>query len=53
MSLTLGWGPLSPQYDYLGDRRPVPAGVYPYHFPASPTIHDKMVCTHCPLGVTL
>ncbi|XP_030920968.1 pleckstrin homology domain-containing family A member 6 [Geospiza fortis] len=31
-----------PQYDYLGDRRPVPAGVYPYHFPASPTIHDKM-----------
>ncbi|XP_017582647.1 PREDICTED: pleckstrin homology domain-containing family A member 6 [Corvus brachyrhynchos] len=35
-------GPLSPQYDYLGDRRPVPAGVYPYHFPASPTIHDKM-----------
>ncbi|NWX62918.1 PKHA6 protein, partial [Promerops cafer] len=38
-----GGGPLSPQYDYLGDRRPVPAGVYPYHFPASPTIHDKMV----------
>ncbi|NXG02460.1 PKHA6 protein, partial [Sakesphorus luctuosus] len=33
----------SPKYDYLGDRRPVPAGVYPYHFPASPTIHDKMV----------
>ncbi|XP_053854293.1 pleckstrin homology domain-containing family A member 6 isoform X8 [Vidua macroura] len=32
----------SPKYDYLGDRRPVPAGVYPYHFPASPTIHDKM-----------
>ncbi|NXS30497.1 PKHA6 protein, partial [Pomatostomus ruficeps] len=32
----------SPQYDYLGDRRPVPAGMYPYHFPASPTIHDKM-----------
>ncbi|NWW70400.1 PKHA6 protein, partial [Climacteris rufus] len=42
-SLTWGWGPLSPQYDYLGDRRPIPAGVYPYHFPASPTIHDKMV----------
>ncbi|KAM4885442.1 pleckstrin homology domain-containing family A member 6 [Sylvia borin] len=33
----------SPKYDYLGDRRPVPAGVYPYHFPASPTIHDKMM----------
>nr|XP_030147944.3 pleckstrin homology domain-containing family A member 6 isoform X10 [Taeniopygia guttata] len=33
----------SPKYDYLGDRRPVPAGVYPYHFPASPSIHDKMV----------
>ncbi|XP_074384366.1 pleckstrin homology domain-containing family A member 6 isoform X9 [Zonotrichia albicollis] len=32
----------SPKYDYLGDRRPVPAGMYPYHFPASPTIHDKM-----------
>ncbi|XP_056367368.1 pleckstrin homology domain-containing family A member 6 isoform X9 [Oenanthe melanoleuca] len=32
----------SPKYDYLGDRRPVPAGVYPYPFPASPTIHDKM-----------
>ncbi|NXE43791.1 PKHA6 protein, partial [Ptilorrhoa leucosticta] len=33
----------SPKYDYLGDRRPVPAGMYPYHFPASPSIHDKMV----------
>ncbi|XP_041326425.1 pleckstrin homology domain-containing family A member 6 isoform X6 [Pyrgilauda ruficollis] len=33
----------SPKYDYLGDRRPVPAGVYPYPFPASPTIHDKMM----------
>ncbi|XP_061218907.1 pleckstrin homology domain-containing family A member 6 isoform X8 [Neopsephotus bourkii] len=33
----------SPKYDYLGDRRPVPAGMYPYHYPASPTIHDKMV----------
>ncbi|XP_061218910.1 pleckstrin homology domain-containing family A member 6 isoform X10 [Neopsephotus bourkii] len=32
----------SPKYDYLGDRRPVPAGMYPYHYPASPTIHDKM-----------
>uniref|UniRef100_A0A8C4U1P2 Pleckstrin homology domain containing A6 n=1 Tax=Falco tinnunculus TaxID=100819 RepID=A0A8C4U1P2_FALTI len=33
----------SPKYDYLGDRRPVPAGMYPYHYPASPTIHDKMM----------
>ncbi|NXW79324.1 PKHA6 protein, partial [Hirundo rustica] len=33
----------SPKYDFLGDRRPVPAGVFPYRFPASPTIHDKMV----------
>uniref|UniRef100_A0A672UI70 Pleckstrin homology domain containing A6 n=1 Tax=Strigops habroptila TaxID=2489341 RepID=A0A672UI70_STRHB len=32
----------SPKYDYLGDRRPIPAGMYPYHYPASPTIHDKM-----------
>ncbi|RMB99228.1 hypothetical protein DUI87_23961 [Hirundo rustica rustica] len=33
----------SPKYDFLGDRRPVPAGVFPYRFPASPTIHDKMM----------
>ncbi|KAM9520345.1 pleckstrin homology domain-containing family A member 6 isoform 15-T15 [Guaruba guarouba] len=33
----------SPKYDYLGDRRPVPVGMYPYHYPASPTIHDKMM----------
>ncbi|XP_040391898.1 pleckstrin homology domain-containing family A member 6 isoform X11 [Cygnus olor] len=33
----------SPKYDYLGDRRPVPAGMFPYHYPASPTVHDKMV----------
>ncbi|NXE50369.1 PKHA6 protein, partial [Casuarius casuarius] len=33
----------SPKYDYLGDRRPVPAGMYPFHYPASPTVHDKMV----------
>ncbi|NXX99110.1 PKHA6 protein, partial [Centropus bengalensis] len=33
----------SPKYDYLGDRRPVPPGMYPYHFQASPTVHDKMV----------
>ncbi|XP_068015837.1 pleckstrin homology domain-containing family A member 6 isoform X19 [Melanerpes formicivorus] len=32
----------SPKYDYLGDRRPVPVGMYPYHYPASPTVHDKM-----------
>ncbi|NWI64660.1 PKHA6 protein, partial [Todus mexicanus] len=32
----------SPKYDYLGDRRPVPAGMYPY-YPASPSVHDKMV----------
>ncbi|XP_053884722.1 pleckstrin homology domain-containing family A member 6 isoform X3 [Malaclemys terrapin pileata] len=33
----------SPKYDYLGDRRPVPAGMYPYNYPASPTVHDKMM----------
>ncbi|XP_040391889.1 pleckstrin homology domain-containing family A member 6 isoform X3 [Cygnus olor] len=33
----------SPKYDYLGDRRPVPAGMFPYHYPASPTVHDKMM----------
>ncbi|XP_061869427.1 pleckstrin homology domain-containing family A member 6 isoform X1 [Colius striatus] len=33
----------SPKYDYLGDRRPGPAGMYPYHYPASPSIHDKMM----------
>ncbi|NXK25828.1 PKHA6 protein, partial [Arenaria interpres] len=33
----------SPKYDYLGDRRPVPAGMYPFHYPASPSVHDKMV----------
>ncbi|XP_059573390.1 pleckstrin homology domain-containing family A member 6 isoform X3 [Alligator mississippiensis] len=33
----------SPKYDYLGDRRPVPAGMYPYNYPGSPTVHDKMV----------
>ena len=31
------------QYDYLGDRRPVPAGLFPYNYPPSPTVHDKMV----------
>uniref|UniRef100_A0A663MC46 Pleckstrin homology domain containing A6 n=1 Tax=Athene cunicularia TaxID=194338 RepID=A0A663MC46_ATHCN len=33
----------SPKYDYLGDRRPMPAGMYPYHYPASPNVHDKMM----------
>lgn len=33
----------SPKYDYLGDRRPVPAGLYPYSYPPPPTVHDKMV----------
>lgn len=31
------------QYDYLGDRRAVPAGLFPYNYPPSPTVHDKMV----------
>ncbi|XP_033008642.1 pleckstrin homology domain-containing family A member 6 isoform X6 [Lacerta agilis] len=30
-------------YDYLGDRRPVPAGMFPFNYPASPTVHDKMM----------
>lgn len=33
----------SPKYDYLGDRRPIPAGVYSYSYPSSPPLHDKMV----------
>ncbi|KAM8814635.1 pleckstrin homology domain-containing family A member 6 isoform 6-T6 [Rhynchonycteris naso] len=33
----------SPKYDYLGDRRPVPAGLYPYNYPSPPTVHDKMM----------
>ncbi|XP_062998247.1 pleckstrin homology domain-containing family A member 6 isoform X3 [Elgaria multicarinata webbii] len=33
----------SPKYDYLGDRRPVPAGMFPFNYPASPTVHDKMM----------
>nr|XP_020140034.1 pleckstrin homology domain-containing family A member 6 isoform X12 [Microcebus murinus] len=32
----------SPKYDYLGDRRPVPAALFPYNYPPSPTVHDKM-----------
>lgn len=37
------------QYDYLGDRRPVPAGLFPYNYPPSPTVHDKMVRPLLPL----
>nr|XP_045015034.1 pleckstrin homology domain-containing family A member 6 isoform X3 [Jaculus jaculus] len=33
----------SPKHDYLGDRRPVPAGLFPYNYPPSPMVHDKMV----------
>nr|XP_020140028.1 pleckstrin homology domain-containing family A member 6 isoform X4 [Microcebus murinus] len=33
----------SPKYDYLGDRRPVPAALFPYNYPPSPTVHDKMM----------
>ncbi|KAM4861988.1 pleckstrin homology domain-containing family A member 6 [Thomomys bottae] len=32
----------SPKYDYLGDRRPGPTGLFPYNYPPSPTVHDKM-----------
>ncbi|XP_073471939.1 pleckstrin homology domain-containing family A member 6 isoform X2 [Aquarana catesbeiana] len=32
----------SPKYDYLGDRRPLPAGAYSYSYPTSPPLHDKM-----------
>ncbi|XP_013931737.1 PREDICTED: pleckstrin homology domain-containing family A member 6 isoform X8 [Thamnophis sirtalis] len=37
----------SPKYDYLGDRKPVSAGMFPFNYPASPTVHDKMV-SHFP-----
>ncbi|KAG8451022.1 hypothetical protein GDO86_003342 [Hymenochirus boettgeri] len=33
----------SPKYDYLGDSRPLPAGMFSYSYPASPPIRDKMV----------
>ncbi|XP_062067635.1 pleckstrin homology domain-containing family A member 6 isoform X3 [Lepus europaeus] len=33
----------SPKYDYLGDRRPAPAGLLPHNYPPSPSVHDKMV----------
>ncbi|XP_069489209.1 pleckstrin homology domain-containing family A member 6 isoform X2 [Ambystoma mexicanum] len=32
----------SPKYDYVTDRRPPAAGMYPYNYPGSPNIHDKM-----------
>ncbi|XP_071993661.1 pleckstrin homology domain-containing family A member 6 isoform X5 [Engystomops pustulosus] len=32
----------SPKYDYLGDRRPMQAGMYSYNYPSSPPLHDKM-----------
>ncbi|XP_051677131.1 pleckstrin homology domain-containing family A member 6 isoform X6 [Oryctolagus cuniculus] len=32
----------SPKYDYLGDRRPAPAGLLPHNYPPSPSVHDKM-----------
>ncbi|KAF7652320.1 hypothetical protein LDENG_00098350 [Lucifuga dentata] len=33
----------SPKYDYSGDRRSISHGLYHYHYPASPSIHSKMV----------
>ncbi|XP_014340109.1 pleckstrin homology domain-containing family A member 6 isoform X2 [Latimeria chalumnae] len=33
----------SPKYEYSGERRPLPQVMYPYNYPASPAIHDKMV----------
>uniref|UniRef100_A0A8C5LZI6 Pleckstrin homology domain containing A6 n=1 Tax=Leptobrachium leishanense TaxID=445787 RepID=A0A8C5LZI6_9ANUR len=33
----------SPKYDYMGDRRPLPTGVYSYNYPSSPPLRDKMV----------
>uniref|UniRef100_H3BEH7 Pleckstrin homology domain containing A6 n=1 Tax=Latimeria chalumnae TaxID=7897 RepID=H3BEH7_LATCH len=32
----------SPKYEYSGERRPLPQVMYPYNYPASPAIHDKM-----------
>ncbi|XP_069094600.1 pleckstrin homology domain-containing family A member 6 isoform X3 [Pleurodeles waltl] len=32
----------SPKYDYMADRRPAASGMYPYNYPGSPNIHDKM-----------
>ncbi|XP_030076888.1 pleckstrin homology domain-containing family A member 6 isoform X3 [Microcaecilia unicolor] len=33
----------SPKYEYLGERGSLAAGRYPYNYPVSPTLHDKMV----------
>uniref|UniRef100_A0A4W5PP42 Pleckstrin homology domain containing A6 n=1 Tax=Hucho hucho TaxID=62062 RepID=A0A4W5PP42_9TELE len=33
----------SPKYDYPGDRRSLSQGMYPYNYPASPSLHSKMV----------
>ncbi|XP_070758406.1 pleckstrin homology domain-containing family A member 6 [Enoplosus armatus] len=33
----------SPKYDYPGDRRSLSQGLYHYNYPASPSIHNKMV----------
>ncbi|XP_075709855.1 pleckstrin homology domain-containing family A member 6 isoform X8 [Rhinoderma darwinii] len=32
----------SPKYDYSGERRPIPTGMYSYSYPSSPPLHDKM-----------
>uniref|UniRef100_A0A4W5PHB7 Pleckstrin homology domain containing A6 n=1 Tax=Hucho hucho TaxID=62062 RepID=A0A4W5PHB7_9TELE len=32
----------SPKYDYPGDRRSLSQGMYPYNYPASPSLHSKM-----------
>ncbi|XP_063071455.1 pleckstrin homology domain-containing family A member 6 isoform X2 [Engraulis encrasicolus] len=33
----------SPKYDYPGDRQSISQGMYPYNYPASPALHNKMV----------
>ncbi|XP_075709858.1 pleckstrin homology domain-containing family A member 6 isoform X11 [Rhinoderma darwinii] len=33
----------SPKYDYSGERRPIPTGMYSYSYPSSPPLHDKMM----------
>ncbi|XP_066559277.1 pleckstrin homology domain-containing family A member 6 isoform X3 [Amia ocellicauda] len=32
----------SPKYEYPGDRRSMPQGIYPYNYPGSPSLRDKM-----------
>ncbi|XP_076124899.1 pleckstrin homology domain-containing family A member 6 isoform X2 [Alosa pseudoharengus] len=32
----------SPKYDYPGDRQSISQGIYPYNYPASPALHNKM-----------